>query len=160
VTTSSNKACHRQIYKSWAITTHETQITPTLEYLGHIRYDVDRPSSKNGHRFCFAFGKSEDPNLVQRKVAVANDFRDIPQFLQPNTRTLSFFVSFLYFISRWSSGQSSWLQTQSSGFDFQRYHIFWELEGLERDQFSLLNTNKELIARKSSGSSLKPRIQP
>jgi hypothetical protein len=32
----------------------------------------------------------------------------------------------------WSSGQSSWLQIQRSGFDSQRYQIFWEIVGLER----------------------------
>jgi hypothetical protein len=30
----------------------------------------------------------------------------------------------------WSCGQSSWVQTQRSGFDCRRYHIFWELAGL------------------------------
>jgi hypothetical protein len=32
----------------------------------------------------------------------------------------------------WSSGQSSWLQIQRSGFDSRRYQIFWEVVGLER----------------------------
>jgi hypothetical protein len=32
----------------------------------------------------------------------------------------------------WSSGQSSWLQIQSSGFDSRRYQIFWEVVGLEQ----------------------------
>jgi hypothetical protein len=47
----------------------------------------------------------------------------------------------------WPSSQSSWLQIQSSGFDFRHYQIFWEIVGLER----------ELLGRKSSGSGLKSR---
>jgi hypothetical protein len=32
----------------------------------------------------------------------------------------------------WSSGQSSWLQIQRSGFDSRHYQIFLEVVGLER----------------------------
>jgi hypothetical protein len=45
----------------------------------------------------------------------------------------------------WSSGQSSWLQIQRSGFDSQRYHIFWEVVGLERGSLSLVSTTEELF---------------
>jgi hypothetical protein len=31
----------------------------------------------------------------------------------------------------WSSGQSSWLQIQRSGFDSRRYQIFREVVGLD-----------------------------
>jgi hypothetical protein len=31
----------------------------------------------------------------------------------------------------WSSGQSSWLQIQRSGFDSRRYQVFWEVVGLD-----------------------------
>jgi hypothetical protein len=51
----------------------------------------------------------------------------------------------------WSSGQSSWLQIQRSGFDSRRYQIFWEVVGLERDPLSLVSTIEELLERKSSG---------
>jgi hypothetical protein len=54
----------------------------------------------------------------------------------------------------WSSGQSSWLQIQMSGFDSRRYQIFWEVVGLERGPLSLLSTTEELLQRKSSGSGL------
>jgi hypothetical protein len=54
------------------------------------------------------------------------------------------------------SGQSSWLQIQSSGFDFRSYQIFWEA-GLERGPLSLVSTLEELLDRKSSGSSLEIR---
>jgi hypothetical protein len=57
----------------------------------------------------------------------------------------------------WSSGQSSWLQMQRSGFHSRRYHIFWEVAGLERDPISLLSTIEELLERKSSGSGLETR---
>jgi hypothetical protein len=56
----------------------------------------------------------------------------------------------------WSSGQSSWLQIQRSGFDSQRYKIFWVV-GLERGPLSLVSTIEELLERKSSGSSLEDR---
>jgi hypothetical protein len=54
----------------------------------------------------------------------------------------------------WSSGQSSWLQIQRSGFRSRRYQIFWEVVGLERGPLSLLSTTEELFERKSSGSGL------
>jgi hypothetical protein len=38
----------------------------------------------------------------------------------------------------WSSSQSSWLQIQTSGFDFRHYQIFWEVVGLERGPLSLV----------------------
>jgi hypothetical protein len=52
----------------------------------------------------------------------------------------------------WSSGQSSWLQIQRSGFDCRHYQIFWEVVGLERGPLSLVSTTEELLGRKSSGS--------
>jgi hypothetical protein len=55
--------------------------------------------------------------------------------------------------SLWSSGQSSWLQIQRSGFDSRHYQIFWEVVGLERDPLSLVSTTEELLGRKSSSSS-------
>jgi hypothetical protein len=56
---------------------------------------------------------------------------------------------------RWSSGQSSWLHIQSSGFDSRRYQIFWEVVGLERGPLSLMSTTEELLGRKRNGSGLK-----
>jgi hypothetical protein len=57
----------------------------------------------------------------------------------------------------WSSGQSSWLQIQRSGFDSRRYQTFWEVVGLERGPFSLVNTIEELPGKKSSGFGLENR---
>jgi hypothetical protein len=57
----------------------------------------------------------------------------------------------------WSSGQSSWLQIQISGFDFRRYQIFSDVVGLERGPLSLVSTIEELLERKSSGSGLQNR---
>jgi hypothetical protein len=48
----------------------------------------------------------------------------------------------------WSSGQSSWLQIQRSGFDSRRYQIFWEVVGLEPCPLSLVSTIEELLGRK------------
>jgi hypothetical protein len=51
----------------------------------------------------------------------------------------------------WSSGQSSWLQTQ----------IFWEVVGLERGPLGIVRIIEELLEWKSSGSgSRKPRLRP
>jgi hypothetical protein len=57
----------------------------------------------------------------------------------------------------WSSGQSSWLQIQRSGFDSPRYQICWEAVGLERGPLRLMSTIEELLGRKSSGSGLEIR---
>jgi hypothetical protein len=57
----------------------------------------------------------------------------------------------------WSSGQSSWLQIQRSGFHSRPYQLFWEVVGLKRSLLSLVSTIEELLGRKSSGSSLESR---
>jgi hypothetical protein len=57
----------------------------------------------------------------------------------------------------WSSGQSSWLQIQRSGFNFRLYEIFGEVVGLERGALSLASTTEELLDRKSSGFGLEIR---
>jgi hypothetical protein len=56
-----------------------------------------------------------------------------------------------------SSGQSSWLQIQRSGFDSRRYQIFCEVVSLERGPLRLVSTIEELFGRKSSGSGLEIR---
>jgi hypothetical protein len=56
-----------------------------------------------------------------------------------------------------SSGQSSWLQIQMSGFEYRCNQIFWEVVGLERGPPSLVCTIEELLERKSSGSGLENR---
>jgi hypothetical protein len=57
----------------------------------------------------------------------------------------------------WSSGQSSWLQIQRSGFYSWRHQIFWEVVGLERGPLSLASKTEELVGRKSSDSGLESR---
>jgi hypothetical protein len=57
----------------------------------------------------------------------------------------------------WSSGQSSWLQIQKSGFYSQHYQIFSEVVGLELGSLSLVSTTEELIGRKCSGSGVEIR---
>jgi hypothetical protein len=52
--------------------------------------------------------------------------------------------------SVWSSGQSSWLQIQRSGFDSD----FLRSSGFERSPLSLVSTIERLLGRKSSGSGL------
>jgi hypothetical protein len=68
-----------------------------------------------------------------------------------------FFCRYLNRPPLWSSGQSSWLQIQRSGFDSRRYQMFWEVVCLERGPLSLVSTTEELLDRKSSGSSLERR---
>jgi hypothetical protein len=51
----------------------------------------------------------------------------------------------------WSSGQSSWLQIQWSGFDFRRYQILREVLGLEQGPLRLVSTIEELLGRSNSG---------
>jgi hypothetical protein len=47
----------------------------------------------------------------------------------------------------------SWSQfLVGARFDSLRYHIFWEVVGLELSAFSLVSTTEELLGRKSSGS--------
>jgi hypothetical protein len=43
------------------------------------------------------------------------------------------------------------------GFDSWRYHIFWEILGLEQGPLSLVSTIEELLGRNSSGSGLENR---
>jgi hypothetical protein len=57
----------------------------------------------------------------------------------------------------WSSGQSSWLQIQWSGFDSRGQEIFWDVVGLEQGPLSLVSTVEKLIGRNSSGSGLEIR---
>jgi hypothetical protein len=57
----------------------------------------------------------------------------------------------------WSSGQSSWLHIQKSGFDSRLYQIFWEIVELEWGPLSLVSTTEELLERKSRGSGLESR---
>jgi hypothetical protein len=57
----------------------------------------------------------------------------------------------------WSSDQSSWLQTQRTGFDSRRYQIFWKVVGLKRGSLSLVSTTEEPLGRKSCGFGLENR---
>jgi hypothetical protein len=61
---------------------------------------------------------------------------------------------------RWplgSSGQSSWLQIQRSGFDSWHYQIFWEVVCLERGSLNLVITTEELLGRNSIDCGLESR---
>jgi hypothetical protein len=56
-----------------------------------------------------------------------------------------------------SSGQSSWLQIQRSGFDSRHCQILWEVVCLERGPLNFVSTIEELLEKKSSGSDLESR---
>jgi hypothetical protein len=48
-------------------------------------------------------------------------------------------------------------RSRGPGFDSRRYHVFFEVVGLERDPLSLVSTTEELFERKSSGSGIENR---
>jgi hypothetical protein len=48
-------------------------------------------------------------------------------------------------------------KSRSTGFDSQRYQIFWEVVGLERGPLRLVSIIEELLERKSNGSGLESR---
>jgi hypothetical protein len=82
--------------------------------------------------------------------------------LQPQNNFTEWLFTFTilacgYWPPLWPSGQSSWLQIQSSRFDSWCYQIFWEVGGLELGPLSLVSTIEELLERKSSSSSLEIR---
>jgi hypothetical protein len=58
----------------------------------------------------------------------------------------------------WSSGQSSWLQIQRSGFHSRRYQIFWQVVGLERDPLGLVRITEELFQGNSGSGLEKPKL--
>jgi hypothetical protein len=60
-------------------------------------------------------------------------------------------------IPLWSSGQSTWPQIQRSRFDSRRYHIFFEVVGLERGPLSLVSTIEELLERNIRDTGLQSR---
>jgi hypothetical protein len=47
----------------------------------------------------------------------------------------------------WSSGQSSWIQMRSPGFD-SRHYLKKKVVGLERGPLNLVSTTEELLERK------------
>jgi hypothetical protein len=79
-----------------------------------------------------------------------------------NTPQVFFIISFIngsqyVWPPLWSSGQSSLLQIQKSGFNSRCYQIFWEVVCLERGPLSFVNTTGELLKINSSGSGLESR---
>jgi hypothetical protein len=48
-------------------------------------------------------------------------------------------------------------RSRGPGFGSRRYHIFWEVVGLERPALSLVSRIEELLGRNSSGSGLENR---
>jgi hypothetical protein len=73
-----------------------------------------------------------DCTLVSVRAVFVTDFRFLPGPITPCRPPL------------WPSGQSFRLQIQRSGFDSQRYQIFWEIAGLERGPLGLVSTTEEL----------------
>jgi hypothetical protein len=59
--------------------------------------------------------------------------------------------------SLWSSGQSSWLQIQRSGFHSWRYQIFREVLALKQGPLSFVITVEEILGRSCSSIGLEIR---
>jgi hypothetical protein len=74
-----------------------------------------------------------------------------------NTIASIYWTSVLTILDPLCGRQSSWLQSQRSGFDSRCYQIFWEVVNLERGPLSLVSTTEELLERKTSGSGLENR---
>jgi hypothetical protein len=79
----------------------------------------------------FASGFKVDVGLNLRLGEKSNRIRKVwfPISLIPECAPSNFtcLVSFLVYWLHISSGQSSWLQMERSGFDSRRYQIFWEV---------------------------------
>jgi hypothetical protein len=127
-----------------------------LDFLDRCRYFSIKSSSVvltrlSGHRSRptnFFSGSAGNRTLTTRPQGF--------QFYEEN----NIVITYIHLWSRpplWSSGQSSWLQTQRSSFDSQSYQIFWKVVGLERGPLSLLSTTGELLERNSSRSGLQIR---
>jgi hypothetical protein len=103
---------------------------------------------QNGDVLCFLWGTNW--------IYICHVEESRPCFLWGTNRIYVYYIEESR-LPLWSSGQSSWLQIQRSGFDFRRYQIFWEVVGLERGPLSLVSTTEELLGRKRSGSGLESR---
>jgi hypothetical protein len=98
---------------------------------------------------------------ITRKHDVYNylGFRSMDKVYKPSDSDRSTMLdrietcSFYLWPPLWSRGQNSWLQIQRSGFDSQRYKIFWEVVCLERSPLSLVSKIEELLEKKKSGGS-------
>jgi hypothetical protein len=88
------------------------------------------------------------------RLSTVITLQPITAFIDSHSRVFIFKRQNTFFSVVWSSGQSSRLQIQRSGYDSQRYQIFREVVGMKRGPLSLVSTNEELLGRKSSGSSL------
>jgi hypothetical protein len=111
--------------------------------------DRDLSSERAPHR-------DRATNSILKLLKRKNYLVKRPQsWLDPDWLTISSKVTLtLWWPPLWSSGQSSWLQILRSGLDSRRYHIFWEVVGLERGPLSVVSTIEELLERKISGSGL------
>jgi hypothetical protein len=87
-------------------------------------------------------------SILVTTISFVNACIGLTEFLEAASRGKPFL---------WSSGQSSWLQIQKSGFDSCRYQIFWEVVCLEWNPLSLVSTAEELLQRKCSGSGIENR---
>jgi hypothetical protein len=94
---------------------------------------------------------SLSPNIGQRVNGCKENYKTTNWLVITNFSLVS--LGWLW-LPLWSSDQGSWLRIQWSGFDSRRYHISWEVVGLERGP---LSTIEELLERKSSNSVLRNR---
>jgi hypothetical protein len=107
--------------------------------------------------FCLCQGASHVLLLMVCLLSVSVCWNVCVAFVAAMLLVYLFTLLLLYlFTDRplWSSGQSSWLQIQSYGFDSQLYQIFWEVVGLERGLLSLVIIPEELLIGNNSRSGL------
>jgi hypothetical protein len=78
---------------------------------------------------------SSKQNKIFKSVTVCRNFNKIAFHIKKR-------------LPLWSSGQSSWLQIQRSGFDSRYYEIFLEIVVLEWGSLRLLSATEELLGRK------------
>jgi hypothetical protein len=112
-------------------------------------------------------GLSASTSLPPSKLSFHNWSILLPNVIFPSTQHTSFCVfSTCFDLRRSSAGATNYLvlrvpgyESRGPGFDSRRYHIFWEVVGLERGPLSLVNITEELLEWKSSGSwSRKSRV--
>jgi hypothetical protein len=106
------------------------------------------------------FGKMRDKELIRAYTSFGMSTELMPKNATQVTNLVQvyFILLCLFRPPLWSSGQSSWLRIQRSGFDSELYQILWEVVDLERGPLSLVSTIEELLGRNNSGSSLESRV--
>jgi hypothetical protein len=125
----------------WCVTLN---VMVFLDFVHHSLFQ-NWKSQRFGNWICFRLQMKEESRVIGSGDAEST--WNVGHYLVYCTST----------VPLWSSGQSSWLHIQRSGFVSRRYQIFWKVVGLERGPLSLVSTTEELLEIKSNGSGLEIR---